>query len=96
MAGMEKSPLVAVLLGGEKSGSKPRAAKAPAAAAPTPEASPWKPPTVSQRMRESAKNAKVSATRDWVEGRISTAQHDKVHARANLVIKHGGRAKGKR
>lgn len=53
-------------------------------------------PTEEERNIEGAKHAKVNATRDWVEGRISTEKHDKIHARANHVIKHGGRKPGAR
>lgn len=47
---------------------------------------PYKPPTLGQRMKETANYAKLDATRDWVAGRISTKKHDQAHARANEVI----------
>jgi hypothetical protein len=43
-------------------------------------------PTVMQRTKMHAKDAKVSATRDWVEGRITTKEHKAAHARADHVL----------
>lgn len=38
-----------------------------------------------------AHQAKVAATRDWVEGRKTSEEHDEVHRRANAVLKTKGR-----
>jgi hypothetical protein len=46
----------------------------------------YKEPTPVERIREHAKSEKVHATREWVEGRISTTQHTAVHKRANHVL----------
>jgi hypothetical protein len=43
-------------------------------------------PTPAQRMKTHAKDAKVNATRDWVEGRIDTKKHNAIHIRANRVL----------
>jgi hypothetical protein len=45
-----------------------------------------KEPTPAQRIRRSAKDTKVRATQDWVDGRISTKEHKAVHARADHVL----------
>lgn len=90
MASAESSPLVAALLGGKKSAAPRKAAtkKAPAAQAPMAAPTEYKPPSMAERMKDRAKYAKLDATSDWVSGRISTAQHNKVHSRANHVIKN--------
>lgn len=62
---------------------KDKAAKAPKAA-PAPE---YTPPTPAERTIESAHSAKVNATRDWIEGSISTKKHAQIHSRANKVLK---------
>ncbi len=46
----------------------------------------YKEPTPIERVRDHARNEKVSATRDWVEGRITSRQHAAVHKRANHVL----------
>jgi len=38
-----------------------------------------------------AHQAKVRATRDWIEGSIDSGKHDEIHRRANSVIKTKGR-----
>lgn len=43
-------------------------------------------PTPLQQVHDHARRAKVNATRDWVDGRITTSQHSKIHARANHVL----------
>jgi hypothetical protein len=50
------------------------------------ELSSYTPPTPAQRMKEHARDAKVFATRDWVEGRIDTKKHNAIHMRANRVL----------
>ena len=57
----------------------------------------YKPPSLGQRMKETANYAKLDATRDWVAGKISTKKHAQAHARANEVITNTSRfSKGKR
>lgn len=51
---------------------------------------PYKEPSLAERMVSRAHDAKVRATGDWVEGHITTAQHKKIHGRANRVIKAKG------
>lgn len=48
----------------------------------------YKPPTPAQRMKDQMQSAKMNATRDWVDGRISTTKHDTIHKRANHVIRN--------
>lgn len=43
-------------------------------------------PTPMERTMSHARDAKVRATQDWVEGRITSAQHSHVHRRANHVL----------
>lgn len=50
------------------------------------ELSAFKEPTPVQRTKMHARDAKVSATRDWVDGRMSTKEHNGVHSRANHVL----------
>jgi hypothetical protein len=38
-----------------------------------------------------AHQAKVNATRSWMDGHISTEEHDARHRRANAVLKHHGK-----
>lgn len=45
-----------------------------------------KEPTPVERTRMHARNAKVNATQDWVDGRITSRQHANVHKRANHVL----------
>ena len=94
------SPLVAALLGKTKQSVKATPKKVSVVQVKTPQASfdptPYRPPSMTKQMRDSAKHAKVRATEDWVSGRISTTEHDKIHGRADHVIKNGGRKKGKR
>jgi hypothetical protein len=56
-----------------------------------------KPLSERQQMREHAKHQMRAATRDWVEGRISTHEHEYVHRRAAHVIsgKHPREFSGK-
>lgn len=85
----KNSPLLDALLGAEKTAKAVKNAKtlAPPAvtAAPAPEQ--YKPPTKAQRLKDDAEYAKQSATRRWVEGSISTQEHNKVHGRANQVLR---------
>jgi hypothetical protein len=46
----------------------------------------YKEPTPIERTRSHARDAKVRATQDWVEGRIDSKQHTNVHKRANHVL----------
>ena len=46
----------------------------------------YTPPTPAQQMKDHAKQAKVRATADWVEGRINTKKHNAIHIRANRVL----------
>lgn len=72
-----KSPLIAAL--------KPSKKGSPVAVdKPAPE---YTPPTPTERMHNAAHNARVNATQDWVEGRISTKKHTQIHARAARVLK---------
>lgn len=45
----------------------------------------YKAPTQHQLMKERAKGSMRQATDDWVNGRISTREHDGIHARAKHV-----------
>jgi len=45
-----------------------------------------KAPSPKQLVKEHAKHAARRATEDWVEGRISTKEHNAVHARAKHVM----------
>jgi hypothetical protein len=47
-------------------------------------------PTPAQRMRDNAKEAKIRATDSWVHGHINTAEHNKIHVRANRVLTNKG------
>ena len=51
-----------------------------------------KAPTHAQRLKSMAKEEKLHATMKWVRGEMTTSAHEKVHSRANHVI----RGKGKR
>lgn len=55
-----------------------------------------KPMTEHQQVKEHAKHERRRATEDWISGRISTKQHNAVHARAKHVIsgKHPREFKG--
>lgn len=46
-----------------------------------------------KRMVERAHDVKVSATGSWMNGHITAAEHRKIHARADKVIKAKGRLK---
>jgi hypothetical protein len=48
--------------------------------------SPTTPPTDRAMMKDHAKSAMRSATRDWVEGRISTSEHNAIHSRGKHVV----------
>lgn len=50
-------------------------------------------PSPSQRMVERAHDAKVNATGSWMSGHITDAEHRKIHARADKVIKAKGKLK---
>lgn len=43
-------------------------------------------PTPAARIKNHARDAKVRATQDWVEGRMKTEDHANVHKRANHVL----------
>jgi len=43
-------------------------------------------PTPIERTHNHARDAKVRATQDWVEGRMTSKQHENIHARANHVL----------
>ncbi len=91
--------LAALLLGASAAGEDDGSAPDLAAPVNRPEVEkPIKPPRVPSIVERSAKDtvedahrAKVNATRDWIEGRITSKQHAAVHKRANHVIKHRGR-----
>jgi hypothetical protein len=46
----------------------------------------YKEPTPIDRMKSHARDSKVRATQDWIEGRITSKQHSNVHHRANHVL----------
>ncbi|HWX29597.1 MAG TPA: hypothetical protein VNZ53_19395 [Steroidobacteraceae bacterium] len=56
----------------------------------------YKAPTSHQIMKASAKSSMRSATDDWVNGRITTKEHNAVHARGKHVLsgKHPREFKG--
>lgn len=97
-----KSPLLAALLGGDDGAptarrvkspntAKPKAARVPSEAH-TFHGEPMKAPSPAQQNRDNARSAKTNATRNWIEGHISTTKHDQIHRRANNVLKHGKKA----
>lgn len=47
-----------------------------------------KEPSPAMKAKEMAKHEKLHATRRWVSGEISNAQHTQVHKRANHVLKN--------
>jgi hypothetical protein len=51
----------------------------------------YAPPTGPERTVQAAHDEKVHATRKWVSGEISNAEHSKIHARADHVIKKKGK-----
>lgn len=53
-------------------------------------------PTPIERTQSHARDAKVRATQDWVEGRMTSKQHSHIHSRANHVLmnKHPKQFKG--
>lgn len=55
----------------------------------------YKEPTPAQRMKEGAGHAKVRATMDWIDGRISTKAHTEAHRRANHVMRNARALTGK-
>jgi hypothetical protein len=65
---------------------KAKAAKAMPIAAPATPA-PYKEPSHAEMLKSDMNYSKRNATRNWVEGNISTAKHNQTHARANQVIK---------
>lgn len=50
-----------------------------------------KAPTPAMRIKNIAKDEKIHATRRWIAGEISNAQHTKIHSRANHAIKHASK-----
>jgi hypothetical protein len=44
-----------------------------------------------EKVMRHAHEAKVSATRSWIEGHIDSKEHDARHRRANAVLRHGGK-----
>lgn len=72
--------------GGEKSVSAPNQqhGELASALAPAPISTPV------ERVNDHARNAKVNATQDWVDGRITSKQHSTIHARANHVLMNKG------
>ena len=75
----------------KKGAMKPMLAVMPMAAGSD---KPYKPPSEKERVVSHARNAKVNATQDWIDGRIDTKQHENVHKRANHVIAKKGTVKG--
>lgn len=59
------------------------------------ELSSYKEPTPLARTKMHARDAKVRATQDWVEGRVTTKQHKNVHERANHILTNQNPAKFK-
>jgi len=45
-----------------------------------------KQPSESHMIKQEAKRQKRQATENWIAGRVSTAQHEHVHRRANHVL----------
>lgn len=97
-------PMLAALFGGEvdqKGGRKntiqEKVTKPKVKKAPQPKTSDgggvgsdFSQPSPAERMKDHARDAKVSATRDWVEGRIDTKKHNAIHTRANRVLTNKG------
>lgn len=48
-------------------------------------------PSPEKRKVQNAHDSKVRATASWVDGHISTKDHDAIHKRADSVIKKKGR-----
>jgi hypothetical protein len=65
---------------------KKRSAPKKVEPAPMPMDTMPEPPTPQERTHDHARDAKVRATQDWVEGRITSKQHANVHKRANHVL----------
>lgn len=42
-----------------------------------------------ERIKNHARDAKVRATQDWIDGRLSTKKHANIHNRANHVLAGG-------
>ena len=74
---------------GERAMSKGVKSETPKAAPMAMSPMPYKPPSVSKRLVEEAKETKVRATRNWVEGRLTSEDHQRMHDRADHVIRHG-------
>ena len=83
---MKQSPLVAIAF--EKAPRKSKSKKS-AEAAPT-AMTEYKPPSPAERTVERAHSAKVNATEDWINGKISGAKHNQVHKRANKILAADG------
>ena len=68
---------------------KKNAVKAKPVTAPVqfPTPTPYKEPSPAEQLKSDMDYSKRSATRRWVEGDISTAKHNQVHARAKQVLK---------
>ena len=45
-----------------------------------------------ERVKNHARNAKVRATQDWIDGNMKTEDHERVHRRANHVLAGKGTA----
>lgn len=43
-------------------------------------------PEPAEKLVERAKQSKINATHDWIDGRIASKEHDAIHARADKVI----------
>jgi hypothetical protein len=58
---------------------------------------PMRKPSDKTMMKDHAKRAMRRATEDWVDGRMSTKEHNAVHDRAKHVLsgKHPAKFKGK-
>jgi len=76
---------------GERAASKGVKAETPKAAPMAMSPMPMKPPSVAAQLKEDAMYAKKNATRNWIEGRLTSEEHQKVHARADHVIRHAGK-----
>ena len=44
-----------------------------------------------EKVMRHAHESKVQATRSWIDGHISSEEHDARHRRANAVLRHGGK-----
>ena len=50
-----------------------------------------KAPNRADQVVERAHNSKMMATGDWVDGRITSKEHEAIHKRADYVIKRKGK-----